>query len=123
LFLSLYLVKSEYAVAKRIVWLSLSVLVITHGGVGYAQNGAERARHSTLPTAWAAMMIKEKGDGDGAAASALPVKLANLTDGTVMNELPDKFLVEIISKGGGRSASPPSCPHWEINLMRSNCGI
>ena len=36
-----------------------------------------------------------------AAANALPVNPANLSDRTIMNRLPEAFLVEVIFKGGG----------------------
>jgi mono/diheme cytochrome c family protein len=91
-------------VVKKIVWLSLSVLVITLGGVGYAQIGAEGKK---LYATYCVGHHGDQGKGDGAAASALPVKPANLTDGTVMNQLPDKFLAEIISKGGGGGRQVP----------------
>ncbi|HET7007711.1 MAG TPA: c-type cytochrome, partial [Candidatus Binatia bacterium] len=43
----------------------------------------------------------EKGRGDGMAAKSLPAKPADHTNGAVMNQLNDKFLVEVIAKGGG----------------------
>jgi mono/diheme cytochrome c family protein len=77
--------------------------------VGYAQNGAEGKK---LYATYCVECHGDQGKGDGAVASLLPAKPANLTDGTVMNQLPDKFLVEIISKGGGAVGKSP--PHARI---------
>lgn len=54
----------------------------------------------------------ETGKGDGPAAQSLPVKPANHTAGAVMNQLTDKFLTEIISKGGGAVGKSPMMPAW-----------
>jgi mono/diheme cytochrome c family protein len=54
----------------------------------------------------------DKGKGDGPAARSLPVKPADHTDGAVMNPLTDKFLLEIISKGGGAVGKSPMMPAW-----------
>jgi mono/diheme cytochrome c family protein len=82
---------------KAIVWLSLNIVVLSFGAAGYAQNEAEGKK---LYTSYCAGCHGDKGKGDGPAANALPVKPANHSDGTVMNQLPDGFLIEIISKGG-----------------------
>ena len=79
---------------QTIVRILLAVCVITFSGICYAQNTAEGKR--TYAT-YCIGCHGDQGKGDGAAASALPVKPANLGDGTVMNQLPDKFLVEITS--------------------------
>ena len=54
----------------------------------------------------------ESGKGDGPAARSLPVKPANHTDGSVMNQLSDKFLLDIISKGGGAVGKSAMMPGW-----------
>ena len=105
---------------KSIGWLSHSVLVITLGGVGYAQNGAEGKK---LYGTYCVGCHGDQGKGDGAAATALPVKPANLSDGTVMNQPPNKFLVEIISKGGGPVGKSPIMPALGKQFNESNCGI
>ena len=43
---------------------------------------------------------------------SLPVKPANHTDGAVMNKFSDKFLVEIIAKGGGALGKSAMMPGW-----------
>ena len=82
--------------------LSLSVAV-------YGQNQLQGKK---LYTSYCVGCHGEAGKGDGPAAKALPVRPANHTDGTVMNQLPDKFLIEIISKGGGAVGKSPVMPAW-----------
>jgi mono/diheme cytochrome c family protein len=54
----------------------------------------------------------DKGKGDGPAAKSLPVKPIDHTDGGVMNELSDKYLQEIISKGGAAVGKSAFMPGW-----------
>lgn len=54
----------------------------------------------------------EKGKGDGTAAASLPAKPADHTNGAVMNQLNDKFLYDIISKGGGAVGKSTFMPSW-----------
>ena len=58
----------------------------------------------------------DKGKGDGPAASSLPVKPADHTNGAVMNQLPDKFLIDIISKGGSAVGKSALMPAWGSQL-------
>lgn len=58
----------------------------------------------------------ESGKGDGPAAVSLPVKPTNHTDGAAMNQLPDKFLLEIISKGGQAVGKSSFMPAWGNQL-------
>ena len=59
----------------------------------------------------------KSGQGDGPLGSALPVKPANHTDGGTMNQLPDDFLREIISKGGGSVGKSSMMPAWGGQLQ------
>lgn len=54
----------------------------------------------------------EKGKGDGMAAQSLPVRPADHTNGAVMNQLSDKFLADIISKGGSAVGKSSFMPAW-----------
>ncbi|MGH7771853.1 MAG: c-type cytochrome [Candidatus Binatia bacterium] len=58
----------------------------------------------------------ESGKADGPAAKSLSVKPANHTDGTAMNQLSDKFLFDIISKGGPAVGKSPLMPAWGSQL-------
>ncbi len=92
---------------KGIIWFSLILFIVTILDVGYAQDKAEGKK---IYTTYCIGCHGDKGKGDGTAASALPVKPADLGDGTVMNQLPDSFLVEIVSKGGGAVGKSPMMP-------------
>jgi mono/diheme cytochrome c family protein len=54
----------------------------------------------------------EKGKGNGMAAQSFPVRPADHTNGVVMNQLSDKFLIEIISKGGSAMGKSSFMPAW-----------
>lgn len=56
------------------------------------------------------------GKGDGAAGAALPIKPSDLTDGRVMNPLPDHFLATIIAEGGQAVGLSPLMPGWKAFL-------
>lgn len=58
----------------------------------------------------------QTGKGDGPAAGSLPVKPANHTDGVAMNQLSDKFLFDIISKGGSAAGKSLYMPAWGSQL-------
>jgi len=58
----------------------------------------------------------ENGKGDGVASKSLPVKLADQTDGSIMNQLSDKFLFDIISNGGSSVGKSPMMPGWGSQL-------
>lgn len=58
----------------------------------------------------------ESGKGDGPAARSLPIKPTNHTDGTIMNQLSDKFLFDIITKGGAAADKSPFMPAWGSQL-------
>jgi mono/diheme cytochrome c family protein len=94
---------------KATAWIGLNLAVLSAGSAAYPQ---DRAQGRKLYTSYCVSCHGEQGKGDGPAAAALPVKPANHTDGTVMNQLTDKFLVEIISKGGGAVGKSPIMPGW-----------
>lgn len=54
----------------------------------------------------------ESGKGDGPSAVALATKPADHTDGNVMNKLSDKFLFDVISKGGSAVQKSSMMPAW-----------
>jgi len=58
----------------------------------------------------------DKGKGDGPAARSLPFKPADHTDGKVMNGLSDKFLQDIIAKGGPGVGKSSFMPAWGSQL-------
>ncbi|MGH7871776.1 MAG: c-type cytochrome [Candidatus Binatia bacterium] len=77
--------------------------------MSWAQNTAEGRK---LYQSNCASCHSENGKGDGIAAQSLPAKPADHTDGAVMNPLPDKWLVDIISKGGAAVGKSSFMPAW-----------
>lgn len=53
------------------------------------------------------------GKGDVAVATNMPIKPPDLTDGRVMNPLPDDFLAKIIGEGGQAVGLSPFMPGWK----------
>ena len=94
---------------RPMVWVFLSLLILISGTAVYSQDQAEGKK---LYTSYCAGCHGDQGKGDGPAATALPAKPANHTDGAVMNQLPDKFLIEIITKGGAAVGKSPIMPAW-----------
>jgi len=74
-----------------------------------AQNQAEGRK---LYASYCATCHGDKGKGDGMAAKSLPAKPTDHTNGAVMNQLNDKFLVEVISKGGSGVGKSSFMPSW-----------
>ena len=89
--------------------LAFSGLMLGGTDPTWAQNQSEGKK---LYLTYCSSCHGETGKGDGPAAQSLPVKPANHTAGAVMNQLTDKYLVEIISKGGGAVGKSPMMPAW-----------
>ena len=95
---------------KAGLWLMLTAVAPLVGGPARAaQNQAEGKK---LYTTYCSSCHGEQGKGDGAAAASLPVKPADHTNGTAMNKLSDKFLVDVISKGGSAVGKSSFMPSW-----------
>jgi mono/diheme cytochrome c family protein len=90
-----------------------AVLVFVASGTSWAQNQAEGKK---LYATYCSSCHGDNAKGDGPAAKALPVKPADHTNGSVMNQLSDKFLTDIISKGGGAVGKSPMMPGWAGQL-------
>ncbi|HEY7221324.1 MAG TPA: cytochrome c [Candidatus Binatia bacterium] len=92
------------------LWLMLTVLAQLAGApVLRAQNQAEGKK---LYTTYCSSCHGEQGKGNGTAAASLPVKPADHTNGAAMNKLSDKFLVDIITKGGSAVGKSSFMPSW-----------
>ena len=52
----------------------------------------------------------DAGRGDGASAASFATKPADLTDGRLMNGLPDEFLYNVIMHGGPAEGLSPGMP-------------
>jgi mono/diheme cytochrome c family protein len=75
----------------------------------WAQDQAEGRK---LYASYCATCHGEKGKGDGMAAKSLPAKPADHTNGAVMNQLNDKYLLDVITKGGGAVGKSSFMPSW-----------
>ena len=93
----------------------LSALAITASltGLARAQNANEG---KNLYSTYCVTCHGDRGKGDGVAARGLPQKPADHTNGAMMNQLDDKFLMEIISKGGGAVGKSSFMPAWGGSL-------
>jgi len=88
----------------------VAVFAILLGGVSSrAQNQAEG---KNVYVTYCASCHGERGKGDGAAAASLPAKPADHTNGAIMNQLNDKFLYDIIARGGGAVGKSTFMPSW-----------
>ena len=96
---------------KRTQLLTVLASVTTLLGpcASWAQNQAEGKK---LYVSYCSTCHGETGKGDGAAGTSLPVRPADHTNGAVMNQLSDNFLVDIISKGGGAVGKSTFMPAW-----------
>ena len=52
----------------------------------------------------------DAGRGDGASAAGFATKPADLTDGRLMNALPDEFLLNVVLRGGPAEGLAPTMP-------------
>jgi mono/diheme cytochrome c family protein len=78
-------------------------------GVAQAQSAVEGRQ---LYTSYCASCHGDEGTGDGIAGRSLPVKPGNHTNGSVMNQLSDRFLTDIITKGGSAVKKSGFMPAW-----------
>jgi cytochrome c553 len=108
---SIIVAKVLLIMRKKSFWIfAFSVLLVLCGsGPTWAQNQSEGKK---LYLTYCSSCHGDNGKGDGPAAQSLPVKPANHTAGAVMNQLTDKFLMEIISKGGSAVGKSPMMPAW-----------
>ncbi len=95
---------------NRLIWVILVPLMIFPSwDILSAQDSAEGKR---LYATYCSNCHGASGKGDGLAAKSLPVKPADHTDGNFMSQLSDKYLHDIISKGGSGVEKSPFMPAW-----------
>jgi mono/diheme cytochrome c family protein len=93
------------------VFILLGIAIL--GAPARAQN---RTDGKNLYATYCTACHGEKGKGDGMAAKGLPAKPADHTNGAVMNQLNDKYLIDVISKGGGAVGKSAFMPAWGSSL-------
>ena len=100
---------------EKAIWLSSVLLMgLLLAEILWAQDKAEGKKMYVM---YCSGCHGDSGKGDGPAARSLPVKPADYTDGMVMNQLSDKFLFDIISKGGSAVVGKsPYMPAWGSQL-------
>jgi mono/diheme cytochrome c family protein len=89
------------------------ILIMFRTGVSQAQNQADG---KALYASYCSVCHGEKGKGDGMGAKGLPAKPADHTNGAAMNQLSDKYLGDIISKGGSAVGKSAFMPAWGNSL-------
>ena len=61
----------------------------------------------------------ETGRGDGPSAAAFATKPFNLSDGRLINTLPDEFLIEVVRDGGPAHGLAPTMPPFNRTLSET----
>src|SRR6266496_2196130 len=105
--------EGDNQMSKQIFWILVLVGTLAGAASAWAQNAAEGKK---LYTAYCSTCHGEIGKGDGVAGASLPVKPADHTNGAAMNQLSDKFLIDIISKGGSGVGKSTFMPSWGAAL-------
>ena len=99
--------------ARRFGSCAMLILPLILAQAAFAQDKAEGKKYYVT---FCSACHGDSGKGDGPAAVSLPLRPANHSDGSVMNQLSDKFLLEIISKGGQAVGKSPFMPAWGNQL-------
>jgi mono/diheme cytochrome c family protein len=108
-------------VKTRWIAIAAASLVLVVGVVWLARSGAapiprdvEAGR--TLYAGSCAVCHGDSGRGDGPSAAGFATKPSDLTDGRLMNPLPDAFLLNIILHGGPAEGLSPGMPPFRAFL-------
>jgi mono/diheme cytochrome c family protein len=98
--------------------LALTAFVLASGSrVGAAADSGKDTRAGrALFATHCAPCHGEAGRGDGASAAGFATKPADLTNGRLMNGLPDEFLVSVITHGGPAQGLAPTMPPFDRSL-------
>ena len=100
---------------KAFFWLALIVLAeLTVAPAKPSAKSSRRQKTIFELTARPAMVRRAKAMA--MAGASLPVKPADHTNGAAMNQLSDKFLIDIISKGGSGVGKSTFMPSWGAAL-------
>jgi mono/diheme cytochrome c family protein len=108
----------------RARWVSLAAaatILVAGGGALWRVLAAAPADHDlrsgrALYAQYCVSCHGDAGRGDGPSGAGLATKPADLTDGRLMNPLPDEFLVNIIERGGAAEGLAPTMPGFGAYL-------
>lgn len=81
-----------------------------HGHGGIDPRIVERGKQTFAQ--YCANCHGDSGKGDGVAGQALPIKPQDLTEGRILNALPDHFLHRVIAQGGQAVGLSPLMPNF-----------
>ena len=93
-----------------LIVLALSVALLL-SQLGTAQ-AADVAKGKATFTSYCASCHGQTGKGDGPAAAGLKPKPKNLADPKFIGKLSDKYLTDVISKGGAAVGKSALMPPW-----------
>ncbi|PYM94243.1 MAG: hypothetical protein DME04_08175 [Candidatus Rokuibacteriota bacterium] len=91
-----------------VVWTSLAPRFQPAPPAAAGVHDLEAGR--ALYVRYCAVCHGQTGRGDGTSAAGFATKPADLTDGRLMNALPDEFLVGIVLRGGAAEGLSPAMP-------------
>jgi len=97
-------------------WFGFIAVLANYFALSGAAQAQSVAEGKSLYASYCASCHGDQGKGDGVAARSLPVKPADHTNGAVMNQFSDKFLTDIISKGGSAVSKSAFMPAWGSSL-------
>lgn len=101
-------------------WLAVTSVLVLLVAAGVLLKAAAADRDVTAGQALylrhCAACHGETARGDGASAAGFATKPADLTDGRLVNQLPDEFLVTVIMDGGPAMGLAPTMPPFRGNL-------
>lgn len=92
-------------------------LLLAFLGTAYA---ADTAKGKSIFTSYCASCHGQAGKGDGPAAAALNPKPDDLSNPKVAGKLTDKYLTDIISKGGAAVGKSALMPPWGGTLKQAD---
>jgi len=104
------------AAAGLLVLAALASALWSRVGAASPTTSREIASGRQLYVTHCAACHGDGGRGDGPSAAGFATKPANLTDGRLMNPLPDAFIVNIILKGGPAEGLSPTMPPFGAYL-------
>ena len=102
-----------------LAFLLAGALVWSRAGVTAAAANRDAETGKGLYATHCAACHGDAGRGDGASAAAFATKPSDLSDGRLMNALPDEFLIDIVRDGGPAHGLAPTMPPFNRTLSET----